>query len=59
MSTLLCEKDIYCEKAREHLITALRAALSGAESGDEEVTIYFLSTEITWNLADNEFLVIG
>lgn len=59
MSTLLCDKDIVSDDARSHLIQALRAALNAAEAGEDEVTVNFEATEVTWQFVDGEFFVIG
>ena len=59
MSTLLCDKSIRGDTAKEQLITALRTALNQAEQNEDEVTISFETTEITWNFTDGEFFVIG
>lgn len=60
MSTLLVDKDFYPnDNTRGYLIKALRAALNAAEAGEEEVTIMWQTTEITWQFEDGEFFVMG
>lgn len=60
MSTLLVDKDFYpSDNTRGSLIKALRAAINAAEAGEDEVTIVWQATEITWQFEDGEFFVIG
>ena len=59
MSTLLMDKSIRLDDSKKFLITALRSALNAAERNEDEITIFFEGSEITWNFVDGEFFVIG
>jgi hypothetical protein len=59
MAKLLCLQDFNkTDNSRLRLVSALRAALSAAEQGENEVTIYYDKREITWNFEDGQFFVI-